>query len=294
MTTDFLEPQEEVVVIMDKIHHYLVASQVTEQYLPWETAVATNTRAVSKVVKITAIEDQFGVFPNGVPVPLTIRQRLLFGTPLKRLTFKITKVHQKCENIIKEMKQYKPWESDIKDTKLIRHFILECLSPFKRFALRVNSTAYDINLAKHSTWTVYILSWVFVTASLCFYMYWIFAWGIYNGEATLGAWGAVYGTGAAKDVLLVQVTKIYILYYLPAQAMQGQLLRIRAVLADVSMNCINRTDQGLARDINTIHAEHSLSVVQHMSAVCRASRSAELRHLPACWVLRQVIQYTRC
>lgn len=155
---------------MDKIHHYLVASQVTEQYLPWETAVATNTRAVSKVVKITAIEEQFGVFPNGLPVPLTIRQRLLFGTPLKRLKFKITKVHQKCENIIKEMKQYKPWESDIKDTKLIRHFILECLSPFKRFALRVNSTAYDINLAKHSTWTVYILSWVFVTASLCFYM----------------------------------------------------------------------------------------------------------------------------
>ena len=113
------------------------------------------------------------------------------------------------------------------------------------------------------------------------------------------AWGSIYGTTAATDILLVQVTKIYILYYLPSQAMQPQLIRIRKVLADISMKYINKDDvgdlyrknqiilpTGSSKSKNDLRDE--ISVVQHMSAACRAAWSHELKDLPSAWLLRQV------
>ena len=115
----------------------------------------------------------------------------------------------------------------------------------------------------------------------------------------MSAWGKVYGTTAATDILLVQVTKIYTLYYLPSQAMQPQLIRIRKVLADISMNYINKDDvSDLYRKNNIIlptgssklksDLRNQISVVQHMSAACRAAWSHELKDLPSAWLLRQV------
>jgi hypothetical protein len=58
------------------------------------------------------------------------------------------------------------------------------------------------------------------------------------------------------------------------------------VLADISMNYINHNHNSM----KPVGAEESdeMSVVQYMSAACRASRSKELRYLPAAWLLRQV------
>ena len=47
-------------------------------------------------------------------------------------------------------------------------------------------------------WSVYILSAIFVNGALCFYMYYVLAWGIYNGEDTVLAWGTVYGIRAME------------------------------------------------------------------------------------------------
>jgi hypothetical protein len=160
------------------------------------------------------------------------------------------------------------------------------LGPFKRFTLEQSNRSYDSSTARRPSWTMYIISWIFVTSISCFYIYWILAWGLYNGEKTLAAWGIVYAMSAFHDILLVQVTKIFILYYLPAMAMQPQLLRIRKVLADICMAYVNRADPDGAE--NATDEVDSLTVVQYMSATCRASRSQELRNLPASWLFRQV------
>jgi hypothetical protein len=54
-------------------------------------------------------------------------------------------------------------ESDLKDMKLIRSFIFECLSPFKRFTLAMNVEAFDGELREKPSWIVFILTWIFVT-----------------------------------------------------------------------------------------------------------------------------------
>jgi hypothetical protein len=280
---------EEAVMMIEKVRRYLLLTNEDGHWLPWEVLKPSDMLCKARNVKIRAFEDELGVFPDGNMVPLTMRQKFLFGDHLKKLVYKVDKVRKKADKLIEEVESYKEWEADIKDTILIRHFILECLCPFKRHALSLNIEAYEVFRAEKASWPVYITAWIIITGILCFYIYWIFAWGVHNGDATIKAWGCIYGLHAGNDMVLVEVTKVLIIYYLPGKAMQPQLLRIRKVLADVSMAYINRHDP--MYDVPAI--KESVCVVQHMSAACRASRSPELRKLPASWLLRQV-RYMLC
>jgi hypothetical protein len=278
---------EEAMTIIEKVRAYLLLSNEDNQWLPWEVLKPSDMLCKARNIKIQAIEDELGIFPDGNMVPLTMRQKFLFGDPVSKLVYKVDKVRRRADELIEDVESYKVWEEDIKDTALIRQFILECLCPFKRHALSLNIEAYGAFRAEKHSWLVYIVSWIFITGVLSFYVYWIFAWGVHNGEATVKAWGTVYGLHAGSDILLVEVTKVFIIYYLPAQAMQPQLLRIRKVLADVSMSYINRHDPMYDAPAIDDDEKH-ICVVQHMSAACRASRSPELRKLPSSWLLRQV------
>ena len=285
LNIDLLTPAEEALTLVARIRTFLSYGDIENYCLPWEVLSETNPGVKERGAKTEAIEEHLGVFPDGTFAPLSLRQRLFFGTPLKKLEYKLKKVRQQSEEVIELVSTLETATDDARDIALLREFILECLSPFKRHSLIVNNHAYDEAAARRVSWPVYIASWTFITCCLLFFIYWIFGWGLYQGDTILGAWGATYGTGAATDIIFVQVTKIFILYYLPALAMQPQLLRIRSVLADISMNYINHN-----HNMKFVGAEESdeMSVVQYMSAACRASRSKELRYLPAAWLLRQV------
>ena len=239
-------------------------------------------RLLDREARVEAIEEHLGVFPDGTFIPLTLRQRLFFGSAMAKLEYKIEKVRLKSREIVAVIQSQEQGEDELKDILLIREFILECLSPFKRYTLKANNEAYSHVVTQRIPWSGYLLSWFFVSGCLLFFVYWIFAWGVYQGSVILSSWGAIFGTGAASDILLVQVTKIFILYYLPASAMQPQLLRIRSVLADISMNYINRSD-------GNPDQRDDITVVQHISAACKAARSNELSSLPSAWLLRQVL-----
>ena len=271
-------------VILDQVHSFLFVADVDNYWLPWEALQGDeNHKATERETKIKAIEDYIGVFPDGNFQPLTLRQRLFFSTPLQKLEYKLSKVRIKSKQIIAAVGTFRTWEEDMKDSKLIKYFILECLSPFKRHALEVNSRGYEAVSASKPSWPMYIFAWMFVVGNIMFSIYWIFAWGVYEGSTILGEWGAVLGTSLAKDIFLIQVTKIFILYYLPAKAMQPQLLRIRQVLGDISLSLINKEE-----DIIDSKGTEDINVVQHMSAACRAARSKQLSTLSASMLLRQL------
>ena len=284
---------------MDRARSYLSTVNNAEHPLPWGVPRSTDIGGSERAAKIKEIEEHLGIFPDGNFIPLTLRQRYFYKDSLSKLIYKIQKVRRDCREIVEVIKSFQPWEHDIKNTRLIRHFVLECLSPFKRKTLEFTNATYDEYPTDRPFWSTYIGSWIFISGTLIFFIYWIFAWGVYQGGDTLNAWGKIYGTTAATDILLVQVTKIYILYYLPSQAMQPQLIRIRKVLADVSINYINKNDVSDLYDKNKIvpptgscksknHLRDEISVVQHMSAACRAAWSHELKDLPSAWLLRQV------
>ena len=299
MHTAFATPIEESMTIMDRARSYLSTINDADHSLRWGVPRTTDIGGSERAAKIKEIEEHLGIFPDGNLVPLTLRQRHMFKDSLSKLTYKILKVRRDCREIVEVIKSFQPWENDVKNTRLIRHFILECLSPFKRKTLEFTNATYDEYPTGRPSWSTYIGSWIFISGTLIFFIYWIFAWGVYQGDDTLNAWGKIYGTTAATDILLVQVTKIYILYYLPSQAMQPQLVRIRKILADISINYINKDDGSDLYDKNKIvsptgpsktknDSRDEISVVQHMSAACRAAWSRELKDLPSAWLLRQV------
>ena len=281
-------------LILDRVHSYLSVSNGENQILPWEICLSTDHDSYDRAIKTRAIEEHLGVFADGSLVPLTLRQKIFFESSLTKLEYKIGKLRGKSDQIIETIENFQNWEEDVKNTILIRFFILECLSPFKRHTLEVTNAKYNEYPIFKSSWPVYISAWTFLSCTLCFFMYWIFSWGVYENDNTVDAWGSVYGTGAAKDVLLVQVTKIFIMSYLPAQAMQSQLLRIRNVLRDVTLQHLNGKDVNEVEEETNSSDVRDIQVAQHMSAACRAARSPELCDLPSAWLLRQVINLRVC
>jgi hypothetical protein len=289
-STGLLTCAEEASIVLNRVHAFLQTADVENTSLPWVRSSSSDHILCHRKATIDAFEEHLGIFPDGTFVPLTFKQRLFFGTPMAKLEYKIQKARKETKKVVNTIRFLRSTEQDGRDIALLREFILECLSPFKRYALKVNNLAYDEASIRLVSWPVYIAAWVFLSGSLLFFIYWIFAWGIYEGDDILGSWGAIFGTGAASDILLVQITKVIMLHYLPAVAMQPQLLRIRSVLADISMSYINRYDPS-ARTGGTLEVE-DIKVIQHMSTACRASRSVELNSLPAAQLLRQVTTTT--
>ena len=283
-----IKPGEEATTIIIRVRKFLLLSDMNNYTLPWHLMTSTKSRVNERNAKIEAIEDHLGLFPNGTFVPLTIRQRMFFGSPVEKLEYKIKKIRSKTKDVIQFVNSLETNYVDGKDVALLREFILECLPPFKRYALEVNNHAYDEAGHRRVSWPMYVIAWIFISATLLFFIYWIFAWGVYEGDSMLSAWGAIFGTGAATDIIFIQVTKIIMLNYLPGLAMQNQLIRIRSVLADILANYVNRNKNINDNALNVEEDMDEISVVQYMSAACRASRSPELRNLPAAWLLRQV------
>jgi hypothetical protein len=230
-----------------------------------------------------AFEKELGIFSDGSSVPLTFRQKILFGNSDSRLQHKLKGVREKTTAIIGRLNESEEWETNLKDTQLIRSFVAECLSPFRRVAF--NFAQSEIGRVKPS-WFFYIFSWIMITGSIVFYLYWTFAWGVKNGGETLRQWGSVLGVINVQNIFLVGLTKAYILQYLPAQLMQPQLRQIRSVLTDVSMDYLNRKTTA-KEDEDEEEELEELRVIQHMSAACRASHDESIQNLPSAWLLRQ-------
>jgi hypothetical protein len=160
---DFASPTEEATILIDKVNKYLFSGELSEDgWLPWELHKATDYKTLMRTSKIDAIEIYLGIQADGNNVPLTLRQKLFFGTADAKLAYKLRKVRKGTEFIIEEVDAYTVAEVELKDMRLIRSFIFECLSPFKRFTLAMNISAYDLGSSK-PYWIAYIVTWSFVT-----------------------------------------------------------------------------------------------------------------------------------
>ena len=334
INTDFCTPLEETRDILGRVNHFLSHGNMKILTLPWDREIMKSndhsmnyrgTRIKSRTstrTRIDAIEDHLGVLPDGTFVPLTLRQRLIHWSPLSRLESKIITIRKKTKKITYVINSFKAWERDKKDNRLIKQFIFGCLTPFKQYALQAIIAPYEELNEEKISWIMYLLSWSFIICSMAFFLYWVFMWGLYNGDAAVHAWGITFGIAFAETALLVQVTEYYVIFYLPALAMQPQLQRIRSVLVDVSMNSINKIDDDVHASNNDMNAvfrgertgtgtgvragvrvrgegdavaaqqqqedNDDFKVVQVLSPACRAAWTPELKFLPAAHLLRQV------
>jgi hypothetical protein len=247
--------------------------------LPWRTENLTSKIDLNRLNHAMRF---IGVYPDGTPIPLTWMQWLTFGTPRKRIERKLKRVRERTKGIIEDMEMFVEGEEDCKDTLLIQNFILEQLSPFKRYALRHEFFQVDTAIPGFINGWVWLSAWAFIVLVWMFLVYWTIMWALNNSNVTVDAWAYQIIFVLLQEIFINELLQIFIVNVVVIEALRPQLRRIYFALNTVivsKMADLKTTDrlQGY-RD--------NLRVVQHMSAACRAARKHP--DLPASQLLMRV------
>lgn len=261
--------EEEVNYLLKRVHAFL-SKYIQQGYNTWteskETGILNQTRTA-------AILQKLDINPDGSFVPMTLFQRLLHGNARNRITAKL----ESARYLSYEMDSILKQSPDIhKDAILLQYFILEQFSSFKRFCLSREFFIYNDCPPPSINPILWIISWIFISSSYVFFLYWIFAWGVKNGGTTLAGWGMNFGIGAMQDIFFVQIAKIYIVRCIGIESTKPQLRNIYRVLNDLMMKY---TLSGQPLD-------HEIKVVQFTSAACRTARQSVCKDLPSATILK--------
>ena len=187
-------------------------------------------------------------------------------------------MRQKVQEIQEELSLFIPGEDDYKDTLLIQNFILEQLSPFKRYALRKEFFQFDNALPGYVDGWKWILAWCIIIATWLFYMLWIFQWAALHSEFTMVSWFIQLILAILQDIFVVEVVQIYVVHVLAIEALRPQLKRIYHTLNNIVIDKLRKGAISM-RNVN---------VVQHLSAACRTARTRQAQDLPAAQLLMRI------
>jgi hypothetical protein len=278
---DFMTIAEEANVLVTSVRNCLKAD-LTACPLPWRQSrssrISANAEAAMKMLD---------VYPDGTPVPLSLRQRLLFGNSRSRVEWKIKKVRAQAEMIVEDMQAFTGSMEDCKDTTLIQHFILEQLSPFRRYALKKEFFQFDYAMPEKVYGPLWVGAWTFMVFMWMFLVYWIFQWAMLNKGATISSWSGAIIFVLLQDVFVNEVMQIFIVHVMAIEAMRPQLKKIyetlNSILKEKSAGAIG--DEMLEESLDRVR------VVQHLSAACRAARHPSVAHLPSSQLLMRVNDY---
>lgn len=247
--------------------------------LPWRVENLSQTRNFGSVDHARTF---IGVYPDGTPIPLTWMQWLSFGTPRKRIERKLKRVRERAKAIMEDMEMFVEGEEDCKDTLLIQNFILEQLSPFKRYALRHEFFQMDTAIPGFVNGWVWLSAWAFIISTWMFLAYWVVMWAIDNSGISVQAWAYQLIFVVLQEIFINELLQIFIVNVIVIEALRPQLRRIYFALNTV---IISKMADLKTTDKMQGHREN-VRVVQHMSAACRAARKNP--DLPASQLLMRV------
>jgi len=127
-----LSTGEEVEVMLRDVHVFL-REYVEHAPMPWRGYAVNNELEARK----EAIMQQLGVYPDGTPVSLSFFQKIYFGNSIGKLKWKLNKVRLSEKQIIQTLQTLAEGEEDMRDRCLFQYFVLEQLTPIKRYAVRI-------------------------------------------------------------------------------------------------------------------------------------------------------------
>ena len=241
--------------------------------LPWRVENLTSKIDLDKVNHALNF---LGLYPDGSPLPLTWMQWLTFGTPRRRIERKLQTVRSRAKGILEDMEMFVEGEEDCKDTLLIQNFILEQLSPFKRYALRHEFFQVDTAVPGYVNGYVWLMAWAFIVTVWLFLVYWVIMWALNNSDVTVTAWAYQIVFVVFQEIFINEMLQIFIVHVVVIEALRPQLRRIYFALNTIILSKMEKA----------IYAEEEVCVVQHMSAACRAARKNP--DLPAAQLLMRV------
>ena len=271
---DYTIVSEEAAILMT-MAEATVNKSLQQGSLPWRLEYLTHKMDLDRVSHALTF---LGLFPDGTPIPLTWMQWLTFGTPRKRIERKLKAVRSRAQDILNDMEMFVEGEEDCKDTLLIQNFILEQLSPFKRYALRHEFFQVDTAIPGFVNGYLWLMAWAFIMMIWMFLMYWVILWALNNSNVTVNAWAYQLIFVLLQEIFINELLQIFIVHVMIIEALRPQLRRIYFALNTVIVSKMDKVASSFDRE--------DVCVVQHMSAACRASRKHP--HLPAAQLLMRV------
>jgi hypothetical protein len=121
------------------------------------------------------------------------------------------------------------------DMILLHTFVLEQVSLFQKWVLVSKLGCFDDYTSQVVHPNKWLAGWAIVTSACLFFVYWIFAWGVQDGDAMLRAWGTNYGIGFVQDFFFVNVAKTVLFYLIGRQVILPQLQCVHDTLSRLSI-----------------------------------------------------------
>ena len=191
---------------------------------------------------------------------------------------RVERSRREAKHILHEMNESEVPDDSLKDIILIRQFILARVNYMTRFALRLSFEEIEGLPPEPVNPFLWCLCWFLTTGSLCFFVYWIFAWGIRNSGEGMSKWGEDFGVACIQDIFICEVLKILFMVVWALATARPQLHQIRRV--------INEKAVALAQD--EVEPDVDIHVVQHFCPACRVARMRNYERLATSAILRRL------
>ena len=267
---EFLALHEEV-NLMTKAAKATLTCNAASRSLPW--TVGTLDHQDVSLDRARALREYLSLYEDGSPVPMTITQRLIFGTSRKKLEWKIQKVRNRVVDIMRHVDEFLKSDQGAVDninSYLIQTFILEQVSPFRRYALREEFFHYDNASPPPVNGVLWVSCWVFLILLWIFLVYWCLLWAVENSSVTAMMWMKQMIFVLIQECFVNECMQIFIVNVLVVESLRPQMKKIINVLTGILLVKVATQKKSQNEGFN---------LAQHTSAACRAAQKPELRKL---------------
>eukprot|EP00981_Chlorochromonas_danica_P011158 scaffold3779_cov254-Ochromonas_danica.AAC.18 len=241
---------------------------------------------------LTSIQRLAGIYIDGSPVQMTLRQRLWYGNnPRKRLESKIRAARRRAREIKAILFSIHDNDGRALDRSvaLLQFFVIEQFSPLKRYVLRSQYFPFESFSPPPVALPLWIMGWTILLGAFAFFLYWILVWGLSSGNSATKSWGLNFVLVFVQDFILSQLFQIFVLQVLAMLSIHPQLRFIYHVLYRKARDVLtpNHGDKKQEEDQGD-NKDEVTSVIQHLSSACRVGHMHSCMDLPASILLRDL------
>jgi hypothetical protein len=252
--------------------------------MPWQVH---SLSAEDGVDRAAALKNIVGLYDDGSPVPLTALQTLMFGTARKKLEWKTKKVRKQVDTMVEDIDVFMQSDQGCVDhinSYLIQSFILEQLSPFRRYAIKDEFFQYDDANPGPINGVTWMCGWFFLILLWLFLGYWCLQWAVQNSRITAISWTLQLIFVLAQEFCINENLQVLIMNIIVVETLRTQIKSIVDVLTSILVSKVGSSD-GQKRE------DEGFNVAQHMSASCRMARKPILCNLVASKILMLITDH---
>jgi hypothetical protein len=245
---NLLTTQEEYLKLVNAANNYYK----TQKSILYKTLIANlnsvHLQAWQEIneAKEFEIKRWLGLQPNHEFLPLPIYEQLLFHRSRQDKVLKnIQRTRDNAQELIDQLVELSELnQASLEEVLLLYTFVLEQFPIFKRWVLKDQLLCFEGFFPSVIDFYSWFFAWLFVLGVYLFYCYWIFAWGVSNGNLLLSAWGLNFAIGTIQDIFFVQIAKIALVYFIAFFSIKPKLVEIRHILINAAMMLIQHDHNG--------------------------------------------------